>query len=537
MMKSFRIFLLLLLFFQFASAQQLPKNVIIMIGDGMGFEHVDVSLYYQGIQDANVWGEFPVQYAIATFFAGMSYDSKKAWSDMDYVRRVHTESAAAATAIATGQKTAPNHVGVNTADKPLFNIVHLAKGNNKSAGIVTSVPFNHATPAGFLAHHPVRTAYGEIAIDMLLNSSADVVMGCGHPLFDHDGKRKPDADYKYVQDENVWNQILVMDTVFIINGMEYVVQDINADGKADAWTFADHKRYITDILTGKENPERLLFIAPVFETLSQMRTGLNGNTEGVVPGPFDVEINAHIPTLEEMTAAALKLLSQNESGFFLMVEGGAIDWAGHDNDLVRLIEEQMLFENTVKYVIQWISDQDIWDETLLIVLADHECGYLTGSDNLSEGFVHVSERGKGVLPEAYFHSGDHTNHLVPFLAKGAGSAVFSRYARNEDSVRGNYLHLVNVFHAVSSFWEPAAVIYPGHLAACKGSEVSFQVLSNLHESECLCYLDGQPIQGDKRFYSFLPEVDSEVYCILKNGNRKITTKPVKVRTHQCKEEK
>ncbi len=101
-----------------------------------------------------------------------------------------------------------------------------------------------------------------------------------------------------------------------------------------------------------------------------------------------------------MTKGALNVLDNDPDGFFLMVEGGAVDWANHANQLGRLIEEQNDFNNAVDEAIVWIKANGGFEKNLLIVTGDHECGYLTGA---KDSFSDVTNNGKGSLPGAYFN--------------------------------------------------------------------------------------------------------------------------------------
>ena len=89
-----------------------------------------------------------------------------------------------------------------------------------------------------------------------------------------------------------------------------------------------------------------------------------------------------VPNLALMTKGALNVLDNDPDGFFLMVEGGAVDWANHANQLGRLIEEQNDFNDAVDVAIEWIKANGGWEKNLLIVTGDHECGYLTGADRI-----------------------------------------------------------------------------------------------------------------------------------------------------------
>jgi alkaline phosphatase len=132
-----------------------------------------------------------------------------------------------------------------------------------------------------------------------------------------------------------------------------------------------------------------------------------------------------------MTKAALNVLDDDPDGLFLMVEGGAVDWAGHTNQSGRVIEEQIDFNNAVEAAVAWVNANSNWGETLLIVTGDHETGYLTGpgSDPTWEPLVN---NGASNLPGMEWHSGSHTNQLIPFFAKGSPHRMFKDYAKNGD---------------------------------------------------------------------------------------------------------
>ncbi len=133
-----------------ASAPNVPTNVIVLICDGWGYNYVDAaSIYQHGQTGVQVYERFPVQFAMCTYPSGGSYDPQEAWSQFDYHPQRPTDSAAAATAMATDVKTHNGAIGVDTAGVPLKNIVQRAEELGKTTGVVTSVQFTHATPAGF----------------------------------------------------------------------------------------------------------------------------------------------------------------------------------------------------------------------------------------------------------------------------------------------------------------------------------------------------------------------------------------------------
>ena len=115
-----------------------------------------------------------------------------------------------------------------------------------------------------------------------------------------------------------------------------------------------------------------------------------------------------------------------------------MDWGSHANALGRMIEEEIDFHAAIDAVIDWVEAHGGWEANLVIVTADHECGYLCGPDS-KKTCMPVKGRGKGVMPEAEWHNGGHTNQLVPFYIRGAGSERFTALATHEDPVHGAYL--------------------------------------------------------------------------------------------------
>ncbi len=190
-------------------------------------------------------------------------------------------------------------------------------------------------------------------------------------------------------------------------------------------------------------PKRVVGTAQVHMTLQLLRGG-NPFVDPYVVPPIE-----SVPTLEEMTKAALNILDDDPDGFFLMVEGGAVDWASHGNASGRMIEEALDFERSVEAVDDWVRKNSNWGETLLIVTADHETGYLTGPGS-DPDWMPIVNNGAGNLPGMEWHYDGHTNSLTVLSAKGDAARMFSRYADGDDPVRGRYADNTNVAHVV--FW-------------------------------------------------------------------------------------
>ncbi len=437
-----------------------PKNVIYFIGDGMGFNHVLAANYYEhGSASVQIYEQSDwLKLALATYSAvirlsetdtvfAAGYNPRKAWQDPDYLPLDRTGSAEAATAMSAGIKTYSGSIGMGVYGDSLMHISKLAKEKGKSIGVVSSVQISHATPAGFLAHNRSRNNYGEITSYILFNTQADVVMGAGNPDYDDNG-RAVESSERYIGSRELWEQLKANDgrTSFDIDGKTRTVLDANGDGKPDAWTLIQDREDFVALASGAA-PSRVLGIPKANSTLHYGREGEDRLM------PFEQPLNESVPTLVELTRASLNVLAQNANGFFVMIEGGAIDWAGHGNHLGRMIEEQIDFNNSIRAAVEWVETYSSWDETLIIVTADHETGYLTGPDHPAEVASPVKNLGKGVLPDAKWNSTNHTNMLVPFYAKGKGSELFSRFADETDPVRGPFIQNSEIAQALFLMWE------------------------------------------------------------------------------------
>ncbi|MDT8380410.1 MAG: alkaline phosphatase, partial [Desulfotignum sp.] len=243
-----------------------------------------------------------------------------------------------------------------------------------------------------------------------------VLMGAGSGNYNDNGQYDESKTDEYVGGDDAWSDI--------------------TDGNApNGWTFVESKEDFEKVADGTLNPEKLLGVARVNGTLQQSRA--NG-----------ASMNTKVPTLETMTKAALNVLDNNPEGFAVMIEGGAVDWAGHANQLDRVIEEQTDFNNAVQAVIDYLDNNtngNNWGNTLLIVTADHETGHLWGDGKGSffdvngngifddgTDYAHVTDKGMDNLPGVKFHSGNHTNALVPLFAKGARSEAFNFCVEGRD---------------------------------------------------------------------------------------------------------
>jgi len=272
------------------------RNVILCIGDGMGPEQVKSACCFAGTN--LVFEGFPYQSRVTTFAADGAL----------------TDSAAAATALATGHKV---YDGVLSLALPGDGsevetlLEHFSK-LDKSTGLVTTSYMTDATPAGFGAHESSRGDYAEIANDYLGQTRPNVLFGGGG------------------------------------NGL-----DVTAAQGAGY-------RVATDAVS----------LAALKGSLGEHVAGLFG--EG--PMPYVYDGLGDLPTLSQMTEVALDRLSKDPDGFFLMVEGGLIDHACHANDLPRCVMETLAFDEAVRVIVAWAKSRT---DTLVLVTADHETGGLT----------------------------------------------------------------------------------------------------------------------------------------------------------------
>jgi alkaline phosphatase len=259
-------------------------------------------------------------------------------------------------------------------------------------------------------------------------------MGAGNPLYDYDGRPLNEPDYKYIS-EKTWANLK--------NG--------SAGGSANSWTLVQTRAEFKSLATGP-TPKRVFGLIQAYDTAQQKREG------NPYADPYQVPFTQTVPTLEEMTLAALNVLDDDPNGFFVMIEGGAVDWAAHANQSGRLIEEMNGFNKAVEAAISWVDKNSNWNDTLIIITADHETGHLTGSNlNLDGKYFNpamydIISNGPGKLPAMEWHSKNHTNSLVPFFAKGAGAEQFKNTIDGNDPVRGPYIDNTDIANTIFTLW-------------------------------------------------------------------------------------
>jgi alkaline phosphatase len=268
-----------------------------------------------------------------------------------------TDSASGATAFACGLKTYNGAIAVNPEKVPCKTLLELAEEKGLSTGLISTSSITHATPASFAAHVDNRGLQEQIA-HHFLNAGVEVFLGGGYNFFDSNTRS---------------------DSLDLISEFEKEGYDILR-------TKEDLKNTDTDQLLG-------LF------------------------APDGMERADSEPTSEEMVNKTLNILSKDKDGFFLMLEGSQIDWAGHGNDVEYLIEEVKDFDAAVKAVLDF-AEQD--GETLVILTADHETGGMTLQRELAAGDS----------LEIYWTTDYHTAIPVPMMAYGPHATEFMGWRDN-----------------------------------------------------------------------------------------------------------
>jgi alkaline phosphatase len=412
-----------------------PKYVFLMIADGSGYNHIVATNQYRGT--SGQFESFPVRLGVSTFEFGGSYDPAFAWQNFPYMMYGATDSSSAATTLSTGIKTTNGRVGVNyNGSKILMHAMNYAEAAGFSTGVVTSVQWSHATPACFIAHNPGRDNYAEIALEMIFTSKTDVIMGCGHPMYDDNGIGKNNwFDYKYVGGKQAWSSL--------VSGT--AGGDADGDGDNDRWTFIDSKDDFEKYASGELSAKRLCGTARVETALQQARAKKSDDVYG---DPFITTV----PSLATMAIAGANTLSHNPRGFIVMIEGGAVDKASHDNQLNRMIEERIEFDNAITAVISWIEKNSSWDESLLIVTSDHETGYMQGAGS-DPTWEPITTNGAGSIPNMIWYSSGHSNSLVPLFAKGKGAHLLSGAITGTDPVRGKYIDNSAIGYLLVGFYK------------------------------------------------------------------------------------
>ena len=319
-------------------AQKSPKNVIFLIGDGMGLAHIYAGMVANG-------NRLELERCTTSGFS-------KTYSSDHFT----TDSGAGGTALACGVKTRNGMIGMKPDSLAVESILELSEKNKLSTGIVVACSVTHATPASYIAHQINRNMYEEIASDYL-KTDIDVFIGGGR---------------KYFEDRT--------------------------DG-----------RNLTNELKAKNYQ--------IAYNLNDVKTVKSGKLAGLLYDDQNPGMPERGSMLPDATVAAIDILANNRKGFFLMVEGSQIDWAGHDNNLQQVILEVLDFDKTIGKALDFAKKDG---NTLVIITADHETG----------GMTILNGKFSSETMEALFSTKNHSGVPVPVFAYGPGAENFSGFMEN-----------------------------------------------------------------------------------------------------------
>ena len=369
----------------------------------MGFNHVSLTEYWLGYTQ-DVFDSRPLSFSAFPVLG---------WAVTHSESNLITDSAAAGTALSTGSKTKNGMLATGPDSTALESISMLATGPDSTAlesisykihdagykvGISSTVGINHATPAAFYGHNVNRGNYYEIASEI---PASEFEFFAGGGAIESTG-----------DDE---------DRVSVYEAIEkggYVI----AEG-------------MDDFAARKDGAEKMMLL----QKDGRLRTEL----------PYAIDMKEDDMTQADLVRASIDFLyDENGEGFFVMSEGGRIDWASHGNDTKAVILETLSLSDAVAEAVRFYNEHP--DETLIVVTADHETGGLTLSwekgynlyfdkleeiscskDKVSE---EERERMNEISHEAHigWTTGDHSAANVPVFAIGAGSGLFSGRMDNTD---------------------------------------------------------------------------------------------------------
>jgi alkaline phosphatase len=329
----------LLLFIPLSSGQGAePKNVILLIGDGMGPQAVGLAIYY------NLFRNGPGK--------PLNLEKLMAAGNTGYCLTyqygtVVTDSASAATALASGVKTRDAIIGKDHDGRTMKSLVDIALQAKKSVGVISNTRMTHATPAAFYAHVVHRDQENEIAAQLIERGDLQVAFSGGAQHFIPEGtKVEEHPDLKGMAKEAGWGSSRRKDK-----------RDLIAEAKKNGYRVVSTEEQLQNLDARSTAKALGLFSASGFPSAidrqPQHRTG--------------------VPTLSRMTEKALEILKKNPEGFFLMVEGGQVDWVAHGNDVASVLQEMLELDEAVGTIMKFTEAAP---GTLVVVTADHDTGGL-----------------------------------------------------------------------------------------------------------------------------------------------------------------
>lgn len=287
----------------------------------------------------------------------------------------YPDSAGTATACCSGVKTYNAAIGVDVSGAPVSAVAHELQQRGWAIGVVTSVPISHATPAAAYAHNVARDDYQDLTRDLLGLPSimhpdaplagVDVLIGGG---YGQNAKESKGQGTNFVPG-NVWITDADRTTIDVAHGGRYVVAErtVGRDGSDVLSAAAEQAAGSGHRLFGFFGLGQYGGHLP-FQTADGDYNPTRGVKAAEQYSAADLSEN---PTLAEMTAAAITVLSRDPDGFWMMVESGDVDWANHDDNLDNSIGAVLSGDEAIKVITDWVEAHSNWDESLLIVTSDH----------------------------------------------------------------------------------------------------------------------------------------------------------------------
>ena len=327
-----------------------PKYIFFFIGDGMGLAQASAAEVYL----SSVKGKIGFEQLNLSKLPVQSLMTT--YSQSHYI----TCSSASGTALATGHKTSNGTVSMDSAHKIDYkSIATMALEHKMKVGIITSVSLDHATPAVFYAHEYRRSAYYNIGLD-LANSGFHFLGGGG--LLKNEGEKPGDVR---VVDAAARNGYRVVNSV-------------------------------KDFEALRPGQEKVIAISPVLTDGESLPYAIDDRGDGI--------------SLAMFTSKAIELL-YGKQGFFMMVEGGKIDWACHANDAATVVKEVIDFDEAIGVALEFYKKHP--EETLIVVTADHETGGMSlGTDGMDE------KRAYGLLQYQKCSVGAFSERILEYKEKG-----------------------------------------------------------------------------------------------------------------------
>lgn len=325
-----------------------PKYIFYFIGDGMGHNALALTEACLASEEGD-----DVAFGSLRFTRFPVVGFATTWC----ATRRTTDSAAAGTALATGSKTSVGTIGMNTDHtEPIHSLAVAAKEHGMRSGVATSVSIDHATPASFFGHRPNRGMSYEIGRDAATE---------GLDLYAGSGFLKPERE----GDVSVYDALSEA-------GYSICRGDVKLKGK------------------------RVVLVQDTAADASKL--------------PLAIDRKEGDLTLPAITRRSIDFLMRdggNKNGFFLMVEGGQIDWTAHDNDAASLVREVLDFDEAIDVAVKFYQKHPT--ETLIVITADHETGGLAlGRSNLGYdtyfGLLAAQKCSKGALRQAIEQTTDWT---------------------------------------------------------------------------------------------------------------------------------